>query len=296
VDPNSQPNGSVGALILAAVTLASASARELSGEGLAEACTSCHGLGGRSQGYIPSIAEVEKTNLLRQLKAFRAQTAQTAQATIMNRIARAYTGFTRVQAARRYDHSICPRGGRSRCLSRESQMTDQSVHDVRVSAAIGQSCPLRRREAMLALGGGILISIVPLPAPAADADTDTDTAAAIRQVYGDRVPNRGRITLQLPALAETGNSVPLTMIIDSSMTAQDRVLRASVFSNRNPRPLIATTLFGPRSRTPTFSTNMRLSGTQDVIGIAEMSDHSLWSAQVRVMGTVGACDALQMRY
>ena len=75
-------------VLLAVVTLASASARELNGEGLADACTSCHGLGGRSQGYIPSIAGVEKTTLLRQLKAFRAQTAQ---ATIMNRIARAYT-------------------------------------------------------------------------------------------------------------------------------------------------------------------------------------------------------------
>jgi sulfur-oxidizing protein SoxY len=114
-------------------------------------------------------------------------------------------------------------------------------------------------------------------------------------VYGDRVPNRGRITLQLPALAETGNSVPLTMTIDSPMTERDRVLRASVFANRNPRPLIATMIFGPRAGTPTFSTNLRLSGTQDVIGIAEMSDHSLWIAQVRVLVTVGACDALQMR-
>jgi sulfur-oxidizing protein SoxY len=171
-------------------------------------------------------------------------------------------------------------------------MTDQPGRDVRVTAAIGQSCRLTRREAMLALGGGIFICIVPSPASAADADT----AAAIRQVYGDRVPSPGRIMLKLPALAETGNSVPLTMIIDSPMTEGDRVVRASVFANRNPRPLIATTLFGPRSGTPTFSTNMRLSGTQDVIGIAEMSDHSLWRAQVRVMVTVGACDALQMRY
>jgi sulfide dehydrogenase cytochrome subunit len=75
-------------VLLAVVTLASASARDLNGEGLADACTSCHGLGGRSQGYIPSIVGVERTTLLRQLKAFRAQTAQ---ATIMNRIARAYT-------------------------------------------------------------------------------------------------------------------------------------------------------------------------------------------------------------
>jgi sulfur-oxidizing protein SoxY len=170
-------------------------------------------------------------------------------------------------------------------------MKDQPTRDF-PGGARDESCRLSRREAMLAIGGGILLSIAPLPLPAADADT----AAAIKQVYGDRAPIRGRITLQLPALAETGNSVPLTMIIDSPMTAQDRVLRASVFANRNPRPLIATMIFGARAGTPTFSTNMRLSGTQDVIGIAEMSDHSLWIAQSRVLVTVGACDALQMRY
>jgi sulfur-oxidizing protein SoxY len=170
-------------------------------------------------------------------------------------------------------------------------MTDQRARDIR-SGARDEPWRLSRREAILAIGGGILLSVVPLPASAADADT----AAAIKQVYGDRPPNRGRVTLQLPTLAETGNSVPLTMTIDSPMTERDRVLRASVFANRNPRPLIATMMFGPRAGTPTFSTNMRLSGTQDVIGIAEMSDHSLWIAQVRVLVTVGACDALQMRY
>jgi sulfur-oxidizing protein SoxY len=170
-------------------------------------------------------------------------------------------------------------------------MTDQPACDV-PSADLDKSCRLNRREAILAIGGGILLSLVPLPVPAADADT----AAAIKQVYGDRLPNRGRIKLQMPALAETGNSVPLTMTIDTPMTERDRVLRASVFANRNPRPLIATMIFGARAGTPTFSTNMRLSGTQDVIAIAEMSDHSLWSAQMRVLVTVGACDALQTRY
>lgn len=78
----------LGVLIVGVVTLAAAPAQGLSGEGLADACTSCHGIGGRSRGYIPSIAGVNKAILLRQLRAFRAQTAE---ATVMNRIARAYT-------------------------------------------------------------------------------------------------------------------------------------------------------------------------------------------------------------
>jgi cytochrome subunit of sulfide dehydrogenase len=62
--------------------------RVQNGEALADACTSCHGIGGRSRGYIPSLAGAKRTDLMRQLLAFRAQTGQ---ATIMNRIARAYT-------------------------------------------------------------------------------------------------------------------------------------------------------------------------------------------------------------
>jgi cytochrome subunit of sulfide dehydrogenase len=78
----------LGALLLAIVPGRFAGAADLNAEGLADGCTSCHGVGGRSQGYIPSIAGVSKATLLQELKAFRAQTAQ---ATIMNRIARAYT-------------------------------------------------------------------------------------------------------------------------------------------------------------------------------------------------------------
>jgi sulfur-oxidizing protein SoxY len=149
-----------------------------------------------------------------------------------------------------------------------------------------------RRGALVGMGTGVLLLALAPLAWAADADT----AEAIKQVFGDRVPRPGRVTLKLPALAETGNSVPLTVSVESPTTNQDRVVRVGLFANRNPRPLIAVMAFGPRSGTSTFSTNMRLSGTQDVIGIAEMSDQSLWMTQVRVLVTVGACDALQSRY
>jgi len=171
-------------------------------------------------------------------------------------------------------------------------MTDRTTPELRDGAGLDHCRRLSRRSAMFAMGGGALLSMVALPGTAGD----EDTAAAIKQLYGGREPTAGRISLQLPTLAESGNSVALTLAIDSPMTPTDHVLRASVFANRNPRPLIASVLFGPRCGTPTFSTNIRLSGTQDVIAIAEMSDHSLWSAQVRVLVTVGACDALQLRY
>jgi sulfur-oxidizing protein SoxY len=160
------------------------------------------------------------------------------------------------------------------------------------SSCIENPNSLSRRDALRMSSGVLVLSLVPLWA----STDEIGTAAAIKRVFGDRVPTPGRITLKLPALAESGNSVPLTVSIDTPMSEADRVERVCVFANHNPRPLVATVIFGPKSGTPTFSTNMRLSGTQDVIAVAEMADHSLWSAQVRVLVTVGACDALQTRY
>ncbi len=152
---------------------------------------------------------------------------------------------------------------------------------------------LTRRQTLVGLGATFLLVVAaPLPAFAADADT----ADAIKQQFGDTVPMDGKITLKLPALAETGNSVPITVTVDSPMTDTDRVARVVIFANRNPRPLIASMIFGPKAGKPVFSTTMRLSGTQDVIAIAEMADKSLWKTQTRVTVTVGACDTLQSRY
>jgi len=152
---------------------------------------------------------------------------------------------------------------------------------------------LTRRDTLVGLGATfMLIATGAAPAFAADADT----AAAIKEQFGDTPPTTGKVTLKLPALAETGNSVPLTVTVDSPMTDIDRVQRVVVFANRNPRPLIATMIFGPKAGKAVFSTNMRLSGTQSVIAIAEMADKSLWQASVQVVVTVGACDTLQSRY
>jgi sulfur-oxidizing protein SoxY len=152
---------------------------------------------------------------------------------------------------------------------------------------------LTRRTAVTGLGSGVvLIALNPVLSQAGDAEIES----AIRELFGDARSQAGRITLSLPSLAESGNSVPLTVTIDSPMTESDHVRRVCIFANRNPRPLIAMMIFGPKSGKAVFSTNMRLSGTQDVIAMAQMSDGGLWTEQARVMVTVGACDSLQIRY
>jgi sulfur-oxidizing protein SoxY len=169
--------------------------------------------------------------------------------------------------------------GKSRAIMKKAELMAPSL--------------LTRRETLAGLGAGfLLIATSPLKSFAADADT----AAAIKQEFGDVKPKAGRVTLKLPPLAESGNSVPLTCTVDSPMSETDYIKRVVVFANRNPRPLIASLFFTPASGKAAVSTNMRLSGTQSVIAIAEMADKSLWQAQVQVVVTVGACDTLQSRY
>jgi sulfide dehydrogenase cytochrome subunit len=57
-------------------------------EGLADACTGCHGVRGHSSGYIPSLKGLSRAQLLQALGNFRAQKGP---ATIMNRIMRTYS-------------------------------------------------------------------------------------------------------------------------------------------------------------------------------------------------------------
>jgi len=151
---------------------------------------------------------------------------------------------------------------------------------------------LSRRKAVSSLGATLVaIALRPMRSFAGE----VETLAAIRALFGEKPMQTGRVALQLPSLAESGNLVPLTITVDSPMTETDYVRRVCIFANRNPRPWIAAVTLGPKAAKAEFSTNMRLSGTQDVIAIAEMSDASLWTAQANVLVTVGACDSMLMR-
>ena len=51
-----------------------------------------------------------------------------------------------------------------------------------------------------------------------------------------RRPRPGKIAIDLPEIAENGNTVPLTIALDSPMTAEDHVSDILVVAEANPRP------------------------------------------------------------
>ncbi len=100
---------------------------------------------------------------------------------------------------------------------------------------------------------------------------------------------KGRVKLDLPALVESGNSVSITVSVESPMSADDHVKAIHVFNERNPQPNVVGVRLGPRAGRTSLTTRIRLADSQTVTAIAELSDGSFWSDSVQVIVTLPAC-------
>ncbi len=146
---------------------------------------------------------------------------------------------------------------------------------------------LSRRTALFGTAGAVVaITLAPKPA---SASLQPATEAAMKKLIGEKKLSEGRITLRLPPIAENGNTVPLTVAVESPMTAADYVNAVHIFADRNPTPDVASFTLTPAMGRAEVSTRIRLGQTQDVVAIAEMSDGSLFIGRQEVKVTIGGC-------
>jgi len=145
--------------------------------------------------------------------------------------------------------------------------------------------PARRRFVALLAG---LVALPLLPFRAARAQVDS-FSALLQQVTGGAMVRPGRVLVDTPRLADNGHSVPLTVRVESPMTAADHVRSITLLSERNPRPLMATFYLGPKAGRAEVATRVRLNGTQRVLAVAQISDGAYWSGTAEVEVTESAC-------
>jgi len=119
--------------------------------------------------------------------------------------------------------------------------------------------------------------------------TPEELAAALRETFGDRPIQRGKVKLDLPRLAESGNVVPVTVTVESPMTARDHVRSIHLFAEKNNLPRIFEAQLGPHNGKAVVSSRVRLAITQQVLAVAVLSDNSLWSAAAEIEVTVSSC-------
>lgn len=112
---------------------------------------------------------------------------------------------------------------------------------------------------------------------------------AIRSFTGGAAVREARVKFEISPLVENGNAVPVSIEVESPMTAADHVRRIAIFNEKNPQADVVVFHLSPRSGRARVSTRIRLATSQTVVALAETSDGSFWSAKANVIVTLAAC-------
>ena len=145
---------------------------------------------------------------------------------------------------------------------------------------------LDRRQVLAAGAGALATALGVSMTPAYAANNAQDL---IKAFTGGKQATEGRVKLDLPEIAENGNTVPMTVSVESPMTEQSHVTDVLVLADGNPNAGVATFYFSPASGVAEANTRIRLAATQDIIAIAKMNDGSFYMASKPFKVTTGGC-------
>jgi sulfur-oxidizing protein SoxY len=149
---------------------------------------------------------------------------------------------------------------------------------------------VHRRDVLLgAAGAAAFASLLALGGRVLAQDNAPSAADFLKTILGDAKPAEAKVNLDLPEIAENGNTVPFGVSVESPMTDQDYVKAVHVVATGNPRPEVASFSLTPLSGKASISSRMRLGKTQDVIVVAEMSDGKFYTGKRTVKVTIGGC-------
>ncbi|MGY8904027.1 MAG: SoxY-related AACIE arm protein [Burkholderiales bacterium] len=154
-----------------------------------------------------------------------------------------------------------------------------------MNSAVQTQSQANKRRQLLTAGGGLLVTLMTCPTAAAV----PDLASALATYTEGQKIQPGKVQLDVPALVDNGNSVALTVTLDSPMTAADHVKSIAIFNERNPQREVARFYFMPGSGKAWAATRIRLATSQKLIAVAQLSDGSYWSHTVDVLVTLAAC-------
>jgi sulfur-oxidizing protein SoxY len=142
-----------------------------------------------------------------------------------------------------------------------------------------------RRQALALGAGAVAVALSGTAGPAMASEYEE----LIKKFTGGKAPAPGRVKLDLPEIAENGNTVPMTVSVESPMTAQSHVTDVLVVADGNPHAAVVTFHFSPASGVAEANTRIRLAKTQNVIAVAKMNDGSFFTASKQVKVTIGGC-------
>lgn len=146
---------------------------------------------------------------------------------------------------------------------------------------------LNRRDMIKTTAASMTAAMLPVAAWA-----NSERLDRIKAVFGERDIDYTGVSISIPPIAENGYSVPLSVSVDSPMSANNYVQRIIVISERNPVAEIIAFTLGPHAGRAKVDTRVRLGGSQILTAIAEMNDGSLRAGTAKAVVTLAACVVL----
>ena len=147
--------------------------------------------------------------------------------------------------------------------------------------------PLSRRGALAFGVSGAALTLIGWGESASAAAKEA--AEQIAKFTGGKTAEKGKVSIELPEIAENGNTVPLSVSVDAPMTTDNYVSEILVVADGNPNPGVATFQFSPLAGKAEASTRIRLATTQNIIAIAKTSKGEFFTNQKLVKVTIGGC-------
>ncbi len=144
------------------------------------------------------------------------------------------------------------------------------------------------RRSVLSLSSGAALALVGFNSKQAFANAE-DTMKAVMEFAGGVEPADGPLSLDAPEIAENGNTVPVSVSVESPMTEDDYVQSVAIFAEGNPSPDVITFNFTPMSGEASATTRMRLAKTQNVVAVAKTSTGAVFMDKKEVKVTIGGC-------
>lgn len=142
-----------------------------------------------------------------------------------------------------------------------------------------------RRRALIA-GAGAAAAGAWLPAYAQT--NELPEIPALQAYLAGRRPQFARMQMDLPRVADNGNSVPIKLGVLGAITP-GAVKTIHLFSEKNPVPQMAVFHFAPDATRFDLESRVRLAGTQRVVALATMGDGSLLVKVAEVLVAIAAC-------
>jgi sulfur-oxidizing protein SoxY len=189
-------------------------------------------------------------------------------------------------------------------MTRHRELPNESTGSTSSPSAPARVSIFSRRDLLLSARTGSLVLIFAptalLPrAVAEDAAPEQPSGTApnaqpsaeetIRRLARGAKPINGKISINIPEIAENGNIVPFTVTADGPMTDAEFVKSIHIVCTGNAQPHIGSFHFTALSGQASITSRLRLAKSQDLFVLVEHSNGQFVLAQRTVKVTIGGC-------